>query len=251
MTYLNDPFAAAVKNLEKQIIQMHAIPSVVILSVEEQVRPYVEKLHRDMRDMYQRDGTDKPLPGNRSTGMLSKPKPETYHPDFQAALDAAITQAKKGEPTRVNLTNYTGSALVPSLAEKTLVVPTPRGVHLLSALRVGDQAKDITLNRLREAHAAGYIDLAEYGARQDAAMAAATEGELDLLVRDLPPPAVTPAPRSPLRYHLPVVSNVIGIIAALIAASIIPLSGTLGVILFAGCMLLAAGLIVLFFMSPK
>jgi hypothetical protein len=64
--------------------------------------------------------------------------------------------------------------------------PLPPGVHLAARQRVGDEQRNIFLDRLRGAYEDGYIDLTEFGARQDAAMKAVTEDELKLLMADLP-----------------------------------------------------------------
>jgi hypothetical protein len=53
--------------------------------------------------------------------------------------------------------------------------------------RVGDADRNRTADLLREAHAAGYLDLEEVDERLGAALAARTRGELDRLVGDLPP----------------------------------------------------------------
>jgi hypothetical protein len=72
------------------------------------------------------------------------------------------------------------------------------------AYRVGDAERTRTVELLREAHAAGYLQLDETDGRLGSALAARTRDELDRLVADLPPewrarqqggPAPTPARR--------------------------------------------------------
>jgi Domain of unknown function (DUF1707) len=53
--------------------------------------------------------------------------------------------------------------------------------------RVGDADRNRTADLLKEAHAAGYLNLEEIDERLSAALAARTRGELDRLVADLPP----------------------------------------------------------------
>lgn len=74
----------------------------------------------------------------------------------------------------------------PESGKAVAAQPLPPGVHLAARQRVGDEQRGIFLDRLRGAYEDGYIDLTEFGARQDAAMKAVTEDELKLLVADLP-----------------------------------------------------------------
>jgi len=74
----------------------------------------------------------------------------------------------------------------PKSGKAVAAQPLPPGVHLAARQRVGDEQRGIFLDRLRGAYEDGYIDLTEFGARQDAAMKAVTEDELKLLVSDLP-----------------------------------------------------------------
>jgi hypothetical protein len=63
-----------------------------------------------------------------------------------------------------------------------------------SDIRAGDAERDATVSRLQAAVGEGRIDLEEFGQRAGAAYAAATVGELDRLLADLPAPASgTPA----------------------------------------------------------
>jgi hypothetical protein len=59
------------------------------------------------------------------------------------------------------------------------------------AVRASDADREATVTRLQSAVGEGRIDLDEFGQRADAAYAAVTVGELDLLVADLP---ARPAP---------------------------------------------------------
>jgi hypothetical protein len=145
----------------------------------------IEKLHKELREMYLKYGMEN----------------EVTHESFQAALDDALS---KGNGATINLTSYTGSAVVRGLGEKTLLPkphpercpcpkcpqdpPPPEGVHLLppGRLRVSDELKNTYLERLQEAFTEGMLSAPELDARQNAVLAAATEEELRLLLRDLP-----------------------------------------------------------------
>jgi hypothetical protein len=74
--------------------------------------------------------------------------------------------------------------------------PIPSGVHVLGVKRIGDCERDAYLERLREAHAGGYIDLPEFEARQAAMMTATMKGELEYMTKDLPEPAPASKPKS-------------------------------------------------------
>jgi hypothetical protein len=70
-------------------------------------------------------------------------------------------------------------------------------VNVLGNTRIGDPEREKALERLREMHSRGYLGPAEIDARQDAALAALTQPDLDLLVRDLPPPPPSASPAVP------------------------------------------------------
>ncbi len=57
----------------------------------------------------------------------------------------------------------------------------------LGGYRVGDAERARTVDLLKEAHVAGYLDLSEIDDRLSAALAAKTRADLDKLVADLPP----------------------------------------------------------------
>src|SRR5260370_40937916 len=119
---------------------------------------------------------------------------------FRVAFDDAISKAKGGRPMLINVNNYTGSAIVPSLA------PSLPGVHLTASQRIGDEMRDRYLEHLRERFAGGYIDSAEHNARQDIAMKAKTEEELTFLLRDLPslsPPVAPVVKAAPKNDYYP------------------------------------------------
>ncbi|MEL4358333.1 MULTISPECIES: DUF1707 SHOCT-like domain-containing protein [unclassified Luteococcus] len=61
--------------------------------------------------------------------------------------------------------------------------------------RIGDEERDRAVGQLREHHAAGRLDVAEFDERMGAALAARTSTELAALFDDLPP----------LDGHLPVI----------------------------------------------
>lgn len=58
-------------------------------------------------------------------------------------------------------------------------------------LRVGDREREVTLERLRDAHAEGRLDFDEFYARLDDVYRARTYADLDALVIDLPPAGLT------------------------------------------------------------
>jgi Domain of unknown function (DUF1707) len=64
--------------------------------------------------------------------------------------------------------------------------PEPDPGPLGSAVRASDADREAIVNRLQTAVGEGRIDLDEFGQRADAAYAAVTREELDLLVADLP-----------------------------------------------------------------
>lgn len=73
------------------------------------------------------------------------------------------------------------------------------------AIRASDADRELTVERLREAHAEGRLTAEEFSERVDEAYAARTHGDLAPLTRDLPSPArgartgdeATPARRDP------------------------------------------------------
>jgi hypothetical protein len=74
--------------------------------------------------------------------------------------------------------------------------------------RVGDTDRNRVADLLKEAHAAGYLNLEEVDERLGSALAARTRDELDRLVVDLPPewrarqePGRPPATRAPRQRH--------------------------------------------------
>jgi hypothetical protein len=58
-------------------------------------------------------------------------------------------------------------------------------------LRVGNAEREATLERLRDAHAEGRLDIDEFYARLDTVYDAKTYGELDAVVADLPAAGLT------------------------------------------------------------
>ena len=126
----------------------------------------------------------------------------------------------------------------------------PPGVHLLPDTRIGDEARDSYLTRLREVYSTGHLDAAEHAARQDAALAARTRAELDLLVRDLPPAKVPEAHGNRAESRLYLAMSILGMISMGSFAVIFPVSRT-GWIMFTVYMLLAAGFAALSLASWK
>jgi hypothetical protein len=61
----------------------------------------------------------------------------------------------------------------------------PDGVNVLSVPRIGDKAKGDAQERLDQAYAEGFLTQKEFKARQEAAQAAKTQTELDMLAGDL------------------------------------------------------------------
>lgn len=66
-------------------------------------------------------------------------------------------------------------------------------------LRAGDAERESTLDRLRDAHAEGRLDVREFYARLDAVYEAKTFAELDSIVRDLPATGLVRYPAAPTR----------------------------------------------------
>jgi len=63
--------------------------------------------------------------------------------------------------------------------------------------RIGDHERDAAVERLREHHAEGRLDLSEFTDRMNRALEARTQSDLDPLFADLPstpPPTYLPAP---------------------------------------------------------
>jgi Domain of unknown function (DUF1707) len=69
-------------------------------------------------------------------------------------------------------------------------------------LRASDADRDQAVAQLGDHHVAGRLDLEEFTDRVSQALASKTLGELDLLFRDLPAPAIAPVARG--RSHPPV-----------------------------------------------
>lgn len=91
-------------------------------------------------------------------------------------------------------------------------------------LRVGDAEREVTLERLRQAHGEGRLDVDEFYTRLDDVYRARTFGELDALVVDLPVtgPATSsrsskaaPAPASRDRPVAPTPTRSGGVLAAM------------------------------------
>jgi hypothetical protein len=64
-------------------------------------------------------------------------------------------------------------------------------------LRVSDSERQVAVDRLRQSHDEGRLDLDEYDRRLAAAYASVTYGDLDQLFLDLPAPGSTPVVRRP------------------------------------------------------
>jgi hypothetical protein len=77
------------------------------------------------------------------------------------------------------------SAAVPGLGSTT-VRDVPDDLDRPPAVRASDADREAIVTRLQTAVGEGRIDLDEFGQRADAAYAAVTRAELDLLVADLP-----------------------------------------------------------------
>ena len=155
----------------------------------EQVRSYVEKMHEEMRKMY--GIPDMSLEGKR---MYVGPLPEWH-------------EGHDGYGNKPVASNHRSQDYPPG--EKTLVSkPHPEGCHcpkcgskpgtaVLPQKRIGDTARNKTLDHLQEMYARGYLSTSELDARQQAALAATLQDELDFLMADLPSPvkaAVKPEP---------------------------------------------------------
>jgi hypothetical protein len=98
--------------------------------------------------------------------------------------------------------------------------------------RVGDAERARTVDLLKEAHVAGYLDLSEIDERLSAALAAKTHSDLDKLVADLPPdwrarqagePA-TPAPRRRARDVAPLLGLAVPVLVTVAIAALVVLS---------------------------
>lgn len=173
-------------------------------SIEEQLFPYVEQLHDQMRKMY-----GIPPASMGSPAKLKKVKKEMYvgpfpeevlHPNLQSAFDFALGESAKGKSTTVNVRGVHESVVIPAFAVKEkelLSKPHPKGcicadhkrereMSVIPVLRIGDAERNETLALLDERLASGHITLAEFSARADGALAATMKSDLDALVRDLP-----------------------------------------------------------------
>jgi hypothetical protein len=64
--------------------------------------------------------------------------------------------------------------------------PSEPDMHFTSTTRIGDEVRDRYLTHLGAMFSGGHIDQAEYEARSDRAVKAATREELDFLIHDLP-----------------------------------------------------------------
>lgn len=70
----------------------------------------------------------------------------------------------------------------------------PLDPNMNRGIRASDMERDLAADELREAHADGRLDIAEYQERLDSAMTARTLGELADLLDDLAPKGSPPAP---------------------------------------------------------
>jgi hypothetical protein len=113
----------------------------------------------------------------------------------------------------------------PTGTSEELTPPSAAGVGRGSQLRIGDAERDAVVQLLGAAFAEGYLDRSELEARTDRALTATTDGELEVLRRDLPvrlQPAAAIAPpvgadvarraaRTHLAFYLAGVALMIGI----------------------------------------
>jgi Domain of unknown function (DUF1707)/2TM domain len=79
----------------------------------------------------------------------------------------------------------------------------PRGVDRHASLRASDADRERTVAQLRQHHGDGRLTLDEFDERMNQAYAARTLGELDRLLTDLPPVAVSPPVPSAARPPVP------------------------------------------------
>lgn len=191
------------------------------ISIEEQLAPYVEKLHAEMRAVFgvpgmslgspeaarklkevKKDVEVGPLPscwtangytiinGHGEPVAVATPNENVDLERFQRALVAAITSGGKTLLSKP----HPKECICPK-CPKEMAVP---GTRVLNVPRIGDAERDQCLERLRYGFGGGYLSPSEHDARQDAVMSATMRDELDFLVKDLPAmpkPAVAPEVR--------------------------------------------------------
>ena len=127
--------------------------------VQQAIDRLVAETRKTLREYYQENGMDKPVP--MDIQLIPQERPKVYR---------SVEPAKRIVPPGVKFT------------------PNPR---------VSGALRDRYLNHLRDLCGQEYIDVAEMGARVDAMMLANTEDELKFLIQDLPAlPAGAPVKRS-------------------------------------------------------
>lgn len=151
--------------------------------------------------MYRRNGTDQPLPGDPLYEKLITPM-RIYSGSAVSTCSVSADVnpgknevGKKNEEKRIMHEPGCPCRDCPSsrkvTVSSTAFPEVPQETNILQVPRIGDNDRDIILERLREAYGSGYLSLSEQEARMDAALKALTGGQLDLLVQDLPVPKKT------------------------------------------------------------
>jgi uncharacterized membrane protein YgcG len=105
----------------------------------------------------------------------------------------------------------------------------------LGGYRVGDAERARTVDLIKEAHVAGYLDLSEIDERLSAALAARTRADLERLVADLPPewrarqagqgqPATPASRRQRPREIAPQLAHAVPVLVTIAIAALVVLS---------------------------
>lgn len=180
----------------------------------ESLQAYADDLHRQMRMMYGIPPLNVLSPQKLKEAkkeMYTGPLPDDHyclgceHPGTVATYSAGGQAAIISQNTAYYVAGRQGWEVSRAHEEKTLLskphpescicpkCPKPDLRITLPVVRIGDAERDRTLEYLREMLAGGYLNPAEFDMRQDLALAAKIQDDLDALVRDLPKPAVKAA----------------------------------------------------------
>lgn len=233
------------------------------ISIEEQLAPYVEKLHAEMRAVFGVPGMV--LGSPEAARKLKEVKKDvevgplsgeyvvvTSHPFLTGGNGGNALVFKQDFPPegKTLLSKPHPEGCICPKCPKEMAAP---GARVLNVPRIGDADRDQCLERLRYGFGGGFLNPSEHDARQNAAMTATMKDELEFLVKDLPAmpkPAVAPEPhpaREVTAFLCRVVSAALPVMAAITILMGASLAGAAVLAVVGG---LAAGLLILLQLRP-
>lgn len=166
-----------------------------------------------------------------------------YEPDPWASHAALVFRG-------ANVVSHPEPTIIAS--SKTVSIPVPDDINILPSRRIGDAIRSHYAEHLANMHVLGHLDEQEFEARQNHALAARIQEELDELVRDLPPPPRRSRAKVAVEKHTAgeVAIDMLGhpvILISVLAFGIpgaISAATTMGMFLFIAVMVLVVGLFI-------